>query len=330
MKLALRIDVDTLRGTRQGVPALCHMMARHGVRGTFFFSVGPDNMGRHVWRLIRPAFFLKMLRSRAVGLYGWDILLRGTFWPGPHIGRACADIIRMTDREGHEAGFHAWDHHAWQTDADRMPLDQVRTHLELGVEALSDILGACPVCSAAPAWRSTDWALLEKERWPFRFNSDCRGVSVFRPRVEGRVLIQPQIPTTLPTYDEVIGRDGVTADTYNDYIFSRLSPNGLNVLTIHAEVEGIVCASWFERFLQKAKATGIAIVPLGDLIKGADDIPSGILRPGELPGREGWVSVQHVAPGATKTARLRSPHSDRNSSRAEGMNAVTGCPETCA
>ena len=43
MKLALKIDVDTYRGTRDGVPRLIEMLKQHGAGATFLFSLGPDH-----------------------------------------------------------------------------------------------------------------------------------------------------------------------------------------------------------------------------------------------------------------------------------------------
>ena len=132
----------------------------------------------------------------------------------------------------------------------------------------------------------------EKERFPFAFNSDCRGQTVFRPVVAGVLLNQPQVPVTLPTFDEVIGQPGVTLATYNDYILSLIQPGRLNVFTIHAEVEGIVYRDLFERFVQKARAQGHAFTPLGTLLPAASAILPGCIAKGDVPGRDGWVAVQ--------------------------------------
>ncbi len=299
MQIGLRIDVDTFRGTRDGVPALCRVLEAHGIQTTFFFSVGPDNMGRHLWRLARPTFLAKMLRSRAASLYGWDILLRGTFWPGTPIGRRLGPCLRRAAEAGHEIGLHAWDHYARQARADRMSDDALRRDFARGIEALAELTGAPPRCAAAPGWRATEATLIVESEFGFRFNSDCRGESLFRPAVGGRLLAAPQVPVTLPTYDELIGRDGVTDAAYNDALLARLAPGRLNVLTIHAEVEGLARAGLFERFLEHALERGCAFVPLGGLVP-ADPtaLPPGRIVKGYVPGRDGWVAVQAPAAGS--------------------------------
>lgn len=292
MKIGLRIDVDTLRGTRVGVPALCRALAKRAIRASFFFSSGPDNMGRNLWRLLKPAFLLKMLRSNAPGLYGWDILLRGTFWPGPEIGRACAPMIRDSVRDGHELGFHAWDHHAWQQGIGAWNEDRVRRAISRGMAALAEAAGAAPVCSAAPAWKCTPIVLNIKAELPLKYNSDCRGRSIFLPQLADRTLQQPQIPVTLPTFDEAVGRNGVTMATYNDHILGLCRPDALNVLAIHAEVEGGACADMFGRFLDKALSEGRGFCALGDLLGNTQSLPRGQMVRGSMQGREGWISLQ--------------------------------------
>src|SRR6516164_3865146 len=108
MVLALKIDVDTLRGTREGVPRLVEALGLHGVAATFLFSLGPDHTGRAIRRVFRPGFVGKVKRTSVVKHYGVRTLLYGTLLPGPDIGRRGADVMRAVRDVGHETGIHCW------------------------------------------------------------------------------------------------------------------------------------------------------------------------------------------------------------------------------
>jgi undecaprenyl phosphate-alpha-L-ara4FN deformylase len=290
--LGLRVDVDTLRGTKRGVPALVDLLARHQIRASFFFSVGPDNMGRNLWRLLRPAFLKKMLRSKAASLYGWDILFKGTFWPGPNIGECAAREIRQAASAGHEIGFHAWDHHRWQTKIETLRQPEIERDSQRGLARLAAITGQTIDCAAAPAWRVSAAALASRATCPLRYASDCRGNSIFRPIGNGSETNPPQIPVTLPTFDEVIGQGGITLANYNDSLLNLLRPGKLNVLTIHAEAEGLSCLELFTAFLEQAARRQVRCLALGDLLADCGNIPSAPMLQKEIPGRDGWLSWQ--------------------------------------
>ena len=291
--IALRIDVDTYRGTGRGVPRLCEILKKHGARGTFYFSVGPDNMGRHLWRLLKPSFLWKMLRTDAAGLYGPEIILMGTAWPGPKIGKRFRPVIRETMDAGHEIGFHAWDHHKAQAKLMSMSEAEMADEIDRGLAFLAGITGGIVHTSAAPGWRTNARLLEVKMRYPFKYNSDCRGTHPFYPVVNGKRLEQLQIPVTLPTYDEALGRDGVNDANYNDHQIGLLTEERPNVLTIHAEAEGGKCAAMFDAYLDRVKALGYEIIPLGELARRVkDSAPDGEMELREFPGREGVLAVQ--------------------------------------
>jgi undecaprenyl phosphate-alpha-L-ara4FN deformylase len=152
--------------------------------------------------------------------------------------------------------------------------DDLYRHLSRGFEALKNICGTPPTCSAAPGWKANETMLFQKELFPFRYNSDCRGTSAFVPVVDGQRLTQPQIPVTLPTYDEIIGQNGITNGTFNDHVLS------------------IVCRDLFDDFLSQAAQRGIEVVPCGSLVDTGMELPSDTIVPHVQPGREGWIAFQ--------------------------------------
>jgi hypothetical protein len=130
----------------------------------------------------------------------------------------------------------------------------------------------------------------------FLYASDTRGFSPFWPRFGDQTTSCLEIPTTLPTLDELLGFNGCTPDDFTSLILSRLENGAPQVLTIHAELEGGPFRKTFARFLDLCVAQDVAFFRLTDwaqeLLQQPRDIPAAPVFQGRLPGRAGTVSRQ--------------------------------------
>jgi len=295
MQLAIRVDVDTSIGLREGVPRLLDLFRRRSLHASFFVSFGPDNSGRAIRRLWRPSFLLKMLRTNPFRLYGLRTLLSGTLLPSSPIGEGAPEILRAIVAEGHELGIHGYDHVRWQDCLEKMGEGEIESELSRSMAAYEGILGTRPTSSAAPDWRCTPSSLEVQEKFDFLYASDVRGFHPFLPVHEGLPFKTPQIPTTLATVDELIGRQ----EDINSFLLDSLR-EGLNVHTIHAEVEGRPYLALFERFLEQVCRKNLEVITLREvarriLERGLDKLPRLPVTRGNVPGRSGWIACQGTA-----------------------------------
>ncbi|MBL8831026.1 MAG: 4-deoxy-4-formamido-L-arabinose-phosphoundecaprenol deformylase [Rhodospirillales bacterium] len=293
-RLAIKIDVDTDRGTREGLAPLARSLDRHGIRGTFLFSMGPDNTGRAIRRVFRPGFFAKVSRTSVVKLYGLRTLMNGVLLPGPDIGRRNADAMRAIANAGHETGIHCWDHVRWQDGLAGMSVDAVRRDFAKARSAYERVFRAPARTAGAAGWQADAKSLEVYDEAGLDYASDARGTGPFVPRVGSRVFRTLQMPTTLPTLDELIGRPEYPEDRLIDFYLDRLVPGALNAFTGHAELEGMHYAGWFGTFLDAAAAHGVRFVNLADEAKAlaGTSVPVADMVQGSVDGRSGTMAVQ--------------------------------------
>ena len=294
MKLALKIDADTYRGTRQGVPKLLELLRSFDIQATFLFSLGPDHTGRALKRVFRPGFMKKVSRTSVLSHYGLKTLLYGTLLPGPDIGHTCGDILRSVRDAGHEVGIHCWDHIKWQDGVEHADPAWTENQMGHAVVRFSEIFGTPAKTHGAAGWQMNAHALRLTQRAGFDYASDTRGSHPFMPVYNGEVTACPQLPTTLPTLDELIGQEGISADNVHERLLKLTESRQDHVFTLHAELEGMKLAAVFERLLGGWRDQGYTLTSTRALFAGLDldKLPRHEVIRGELPGRSGTLMLQ--------------------------------------
>ena len=293
--ITLKIDVDTLRGTREGVPRLAALLRRLEIPATFLFSLGPDHTGRALRRVFRRGFLGKVRRTSVASHYGLNTLLYGTLLPGPDIGRRCrTEMLRVAD-QGFEVGVHCWDHVKWQDGVAQASFAWTFEQLARAVERFEKIFGFSPAVHGAAGWQMNGHVPLLERQFGFEFASDTRGRSPFLPAGGGVV----QLPTTLPTLDELIGIDGAGIDEAVKHLAGSTADAAIrdHVFTLHAELEGGAYLPQFESLLEAWRDGGFGFRTLGDAARALDlaSVPVCRIDSRVLEGRSGTLSIQAAA-----------------------------------
>jgi len=293
-RIALRVDVGTCRGTEHGVPRLMEVLKRHRANATFLFSLGPDRTGRAITRIYRE----RTARGRVTPMerYGLKTLLYGTLVPGPDIGTRCRDILLQVAEAGFEVGIGAWEQMDWVQHAATADMEWTYERMQRANERFAEIFGVPARVHGAPGWQMNRHAYRLTQRLGFDYCSDTRGSQPFVPVIDAELIACPQIPTTLPTLDELIGPDACSRENVDARLLQLAcaqSPAG-HVLALRAEAEGMTLLPNFERLLERLGAQGKVFLSLGDYIAaaGTSELPRHCVTQGAAPGGGQSVALQ--------------------------------------
>ena len=307
--ITLKIDVDTFRGSREGTPNLVRLLTRHQANATFLFSLGPDHTGWALRRAFRPGFFNKVSRTSVVEHYGLKTLMYGVLLPAPDIGARCASELRDVANAGFECGIHTWDHVVWQDNVRKRNATWTRVQMQKSAQRFKTIFSAAAPTHGAAGWQMNEFAFAELDELGMLYASDGRArlnddgsmldptAGPHRLSIGTTILRCLQMPTTLPTLDELLGRSingvEITLQNIAEHILKLTAQPRDHVFTLHAELEGQKLAPIFERLLLGWQAQGYRCGSMADYAKTLDaaTLPIRPLQWGEVPGRSGELIV---------------------------------------
>ena len=150
---------------------------------------------------------------------------------------------------------------------------------------------------ATPNWQIHPFLFAQLTPARCRFTSMTRGKLPYFGVLQGHRAQVPELPTTLPTLDELIRVESIGEDEIHGYLYAasqRVLPAG-HVFAARAELEGIVRLALFEKLLVMWRREDGAVRALGDTL-------------GELAGeslpfhRIGWA----VPPGGSLAMATQS------------------------
>ena len=278
-RIALKIDVDTFHGTLRGVPNLIDLLKSHSANGTFFVTLGPDRSGKQPGR--------HSLKSH----YDFATRLNGRYLPAPTIGARAAKELDAIKDAGFEIGLRAWDRVLWEQQIGEMDNASVESEMCTAVDRFENLFGTAPTAFSVPGWLTNRHALRLTQRLGFAYASDCRGNGPFIPVIDGEIVRCPQIPTTLPTLDEVMAIErSYTADQAADRLFSLSKAiDGDHVFTLRAELEGMRFRDTFNRLLSRWAEEGFELVSLEALASSIslDELPRCVVSKTDIASRYG-------------------------------------------
>ena len=209
-------------------------------------------------------------------------------------------------RRGFEVGVHTFDHVRWQDGVARAGEAWTRREITRACEGFREVFGHGPLVHGAAGWQVNGYVPALEAELGFRYASDSRGSGPFIPVVpavpeaaEAAALPVPQLPTTLPTLDELIGRPDLQGADPVDHLLGLTEdmPERDQVFTLHAELEGGKLLPAFERLLRGWQRRGRQLTDLGRYFAGLDvgALPRCRIVTGTVPGRSGTLALQAPA-----------------------------------
>jgi peptidoglycan/xylan/chitin deacetylase (PgdA/CDA1 family) len=165
---ALRIDLESDLGIREGVPQILDLLKKHNIKASFYLTMGGES---GLFDLLR--YRKKLPGKRNIKVFSKLELLRMALFPKDFV-TSNQKILKRILIEGHELGIHGWKHRAWTRALERIDIED---HIDKSINKYKQIFKKDPISFCSPAFRTNETVIKILEKKKIIVISDFEGDS---------------------------------------------------------------------------------------------------------------------------------------------------------
>ena len=164
----LRIDLESEKGIRQGVPKLLKLLSKYNMKASFYLAMGGES---NIFEILRYRKGLTSSEERKIKVWSLKDKLRMGLLPRDFV-KSNEKILRKILEEGHELGIHGFKHRAWTRGLDKI---DIRNHILKAKIKYIGIFKRKPISFASPGFNINEKILKMLEKEGISFISDFPG-----------------------------------------------------------------------------------------------------------------------------------------------------------
>lgn len=168
-EFVIRIDLESQKGIRDGLPNLLRLFKKHGVKGSFYLTMGGES---NVFEILGNRGKLKTTAERKIKLWSKKDKIRMVLSPIDFVKKN-RQLLKKIISDGHELGLHGWKHREWTRNLDNVNL---KARLKQMTSRYKEYFGKRATSWASPGFNTNKNVLRELE------NSGIYHISDFKEK----------------------------------------------------------------------------------------------------------------------------------------------------
>jgi undecaprenyl phosphate-alpha-L-ara4FN deformylase len=150
----IRIDLESQKGIRQGLPNLLKVFKETKVKASFYLTVGGES---NIIEIVKHNSKIKTAAERTIPIFTLKEKMRMAVYP-INFAKINKEILNKTLQEGHEIGLHGYKHREWTRALHKIDIPKT---IEKMIEEYQKLFHKEPISFAAPGFNTNDKVIQE-------------------------------------------------------------------------------------------------------------------------------------------------------------------------